>query len=78
MKTFSYDSFTELYYRMLCFAIEQEKNNIITNSRSGEVYNLGQAYFSINSDGFKMPLLPKRGFNPFFAICRVFVVYKGR
>lgn len=67
MKAFSYDSFTELYYRMLCFAIEQEKNNIITNSRSGEVYNLGQAYFSINSDGFKMPLLPKRGFNPFFA-----------
>lgn len=67
MKVFSGNSFTELYYRMLEAAVEGYRPESVQGSRVGPVSDLGQTFFSIESDGFRMPLLLKRGFNPFFA-----------
>jgi len=52
---------------MLNTALGEYDSNRLRESRVGLVTDLGQAYFAIDTDGFRMPLLLKRGFNPFFA-----------
>jgi thymidylate synthase len=61
------NNFSEVYYYLLKESLNSTIS--ITNSRNGEVRDLGPAYFEItNKDIFRMPLLDGRGFNPFFAL----------
>lgn len=66
MKTFSGDNFSIIYYNMLQSAIDD--NSPFTESRIGSVKDLGPAYFEINLDSFRLPVLQKRAINPFFAL----------
>ena len=61
------DSFSEIYYELLMHALNS--NCDISNSRVGPVKDLGPAYIEIsNADTFRIPLLEKRAFNPFFVL----------
>ncbi|MEK3807787.1 thymidylate synthase [Bacillus sp. FSL H8-0547] len=67
MLTILGNNFSEIYYNLLKESINSTSS--ITNSRNGDVRDLGPAYFEIsNKDIFRMPLLDGRGFNPFFAL----------
>lgn len=66
MKTFSGENFSVIYYQMLKYGYRQDEPYI--KSRVGEVKDLGPSYFEIKEDNFRLPLLKKRGLNPFFAL----------
>lgn len=77
MNTFAGSSVSELYFQMLETALVEHDSNSLRESRVGLVTDLGQAYFKIDADGFRMPLLLKRGFNPIFAFTEFAWFIKG-
>lgn len=76
MKTFSGDNFSIIYYDMLQFAIND--NSQFINSRLGSVKDLGPAYFEIDFDSFRLPVLQKRAINPFFALTEFSWIIMGK
>ncbi|WP_324729443.1 thymidylate synthase [Lysinibacillus fusiformis] len=66
MHIFKGNNFSEIYFNALKFAIKSDIQ--VTSSRNGAVKDLGPAFFEIDGDCFRMPLLHKRRFNPYFAL----------
>ncbi|OBZ07552.1 hypothetical protein A8L34_25805 [Bacillus sp. FJAT-27264] len=66
MKTFIGNNFSKVYYDMLCYTYNSKAK--LDSSRGGSVKDTGPAYFEISNDNFRIPLLKKRGFNPFFVL----------
>ena len=60
------DNFTILYYELLKKAIDSQE--VFIESRSGLVRDLGPAYIEIINDDLRLPLLPIRAVNPYFAL----------
>ncbi|MBD8591215.1 thymidylate synthase [Peribacillus simplex] len=66
MISLSGKNFTLVYFELLTRALESKER--FSNSRIGSVKDLGPAFIEIQDDKFRMPLLKKRNFNPFFAL----------
>ena len=65
MLQISGDNFTIIYFELLKKAFESKDGFI--ESRSGKVKDLGPAFIEIAEDKFRLPVLPYRAINPFFA-----------
>ncbi|WP_053600515.1 thymidylate synthase [Bacillus sp. FJAT-18017] len=59
-------NFTLIYFELLSEALGSDEK--FCESRIGLVKDLGPAFIEIHEDRFRMPLLKKRSFNPFFAL----------
>jgi thymidylate synthase len=64
-----------VYLDALSFAINS--NHSITNSRAGDVYDLGQVYFEFSEPINQILLLRGRKFNPYFALIEAAWVLSG-
>ncbi|WP_063608986.1 thymidylate synthase [Shouchella clausii] len=75
MKIFSGDNFSAIYYEMLGSGYRSAEP--YTESRIGEVKDLGPVYFEIKEDKFRFPYLDKRAINPFFALAEFSWIITG-
>lgn len=75
MISFYGKNINSIYLNALLFAINS--NCSVTNSRDGNVYDLGQAYFEFNQPDNQILLLRNRKFNPYFAVVESAWVLSG-
>lgn len=69
------DSFNILYYKLL--ELSYYKNIQESNSRVGEVRDLGKVVYQIKNDSFRLCFLKERNINPFFALTEFSWIIEG-
>lgn len=75
MKTFKGDNLSLIYYEMLEDGYYSPYQ--FTESRVGQMKDLGPTYFEITDDDFRFPFLNKRAINPFFALAEFSWIITG-
>lgn len=75
MNFFYADSFNQLYYQLLESAFYQ--NIALSESRVGNVKDLGKTVYQISNDTFRLCFLQERNFNPFFAFTEASWILEG-
>ncbi|NCD07093.1 MAG: thymidylate synthase [Spirochaetia bacterium] len=75
MNFFYADSFNQLYYQLLESAYYQ--NISLSESRVGNVKDLGKTVYQISNDTFRLCFLQERNFNPFFAFTEASWILEG-
>jgi thymidylate synthase len=75
MISFCGKNINSIYLNALSFAVNSDCS--VTNSRSGNVYDLGQAYFEFYQPENQILLLRNRKFNPYFAVVESAWVLSG-
>ncbi len=71
----SEDSFNALYYKLL--QIAYNKNIKYSDSRVGNVKDLGKVVYQIKNDSFRLCFLKERNINPFFALSEFSWIIEG-
>ncbi|MFX4177484.1 thymidylate synthase [Aliarcobacter butzleri] len=69
------DSFNILYYKLL--ELSYYKNIQESNSRVGEVRDLGKVVYQIKNDSFRLCFFKDRNINPFFALTEFSWIIEG-
>lgn len=75
MNFFYADSFNQLYYQLLESAYY--RNIPLSESRVGNVKDLGKTVYQISNDTFRLCFLKERNFNPFFAFTEASWILEG-
>lgn len=75
MNFFCAESFNQLYYQMLEYGYYQ--NIPLSESRVGNVKDLGKTVYQISDDTFRLCFLKERNFNPFFAFTEASWILEG-
>ena len=75
MISFCGKNINSIYLNALSFAVNSDCS--VTNSRAGNVYDLGQAYFEFYHPDNQILLLRNRKFNPYFAVVESAWVLSG-
>ncbi len=74
MRVYSEGDVNTLYRKAL---FDCMNNDLLSDSRVGDVFDLGPACFELDANKFNLPCIKGRGLNPFFAIAEVAWVLGG-